>query len=187
MKSIRKNVFETNSSSTHSLTVKRNKTGKYDYNFPMNKSGFIPLVFGAGYDFGWGPAQYNDAYAKLNYLVCMSFQIYQMQALNHNRRCIIKPMDILKIKDVKKIEKVISQKIPTFRGFYIGIKDEFFLSEDYDKPGEYILCMYEGIDHQSCEDYEFENLDAYLKMNKISIENFIFNPRVVLNISNDNG
>ena len=39
MKSIRSGVFETNSSSSHSLSIKRNKSGKYDYNFPLQQNG----------------------------------------------------------------------------------------------------------------------------------------------------
>lgn len=188
MKSIRKDVFETNSSSTHSLVIKRNKSGVYDYNLPMNKNGLVPLVFGSCFDFGWGPAEYRDAYAKLNYLVCMAFQIYQMQAVEHNRPPLCRPTDILNIKDIKRIAKVISQKIPNFRGFFIGDMDEFYVCKSYNenKPNELMIDSYNSIDHQSCEDYMFLNLDDYLKRNKITIENFIFNPRVILSISNDN-
>ena len=46
MKAVRNNVFETNSSSTHSLSIKRNRSGKYDYNFPLQQNGKCPIIFG---------------------------------------------------------------------------------------------------------------------------------------------
>lgn len=188
MRNVRDSVFETNSSSVHSLTIKRNKTGKYDYNLPMNKNGFVPLMFSSGFDFGWGPAEYRDTYSKLNYLACMAFQIYQMQTLRHNRQPLCSIPNVLKIKDIKKLERVISKKNPIFRGFFIGDINVFYIAEDYYDRSKQMLELYDDIDHQSCEDKEYYlSIDDFLKENNITLENFLFNPYVVLNINNDNG
>lgn len=186
MRIIRKSVFETNSSSSHSISVKRNKTGKYDYNLPKDKSNKIPLVFGVPYDFGWGVTLYNDSYTKLNYLICMAVETHQMNMRDLNRPLLKEPEEILNIKDVKKIAKVIKDKINWFNGFAIGgtVNGIKFTWDDIFFNFEGELCLEKSIDHQSFESYR--NIDEFLKYNKITIENFLFNPKVTLIISNDN-
>lgn len=63
---VRQNVFETNSSSTHSFTLSENSetlTGKIYPN--MGDDGL--LVLGNG-EYGWGYDEYNDSYTKADYL-----------------------------------------------------------------------------------------------------------------------
>ena len=60
------------------------------------------------------------------------------------------------------------------KGSFLYINDEELIS---------FYCAY-GIDHQSYED--FKSMSDFLKCNHISIENFVFNPNVVLVIDNDN-
>lgn len=62
MKNIRLNVFETNSSSTHSISISSSSKGVYD-TLPVNK-GKIVL---SGGEFGWEWGKYNDALTKANY------------------------------------------------------------------------------------------------------------------------
>lgn len=62
---IRKNVFETNSSSSHSLVVSKKKRG-YDYILPINENGVLIIPFG---EFGWGPNILDTPFQKLCYLV----------------------------------------------------------------------------------------------------------------------
>lgn len=45
------------------------------------------------------------------------------------------------------------------------------------------LCKDGGIDHQSTDD--FVDLNSWLRYYHITIENFLFNPQVILNIGND--
>lgn len=66
MKTIRKKVFETNSSSSHSITISydeliRDETmiDRSDYN--------NPVIILTGGEFGWGVDTYNDALTKANY------------------------------------------------------------------------------------------------------------------------
>jgi hypothetical protein len=62
MKNIRNKVFETNSSSTHSVSIVSNVSGIYDSIIPDN--GIITLTGGL---FGWEWEKYNDATTKANY------------------------------------------------------------------------------------------------------------------------
>jgi hypothetical protein len=62
----RHNVFETNSSSTHSISLS-NEVEKYDTLYP-NENGVF--VFEGG-EFGWEWDDYSDAYAKANYAATM--------------------------------------------------------------------------------------------------------------------
>lgn len=57
-KKTRKGVFETNSSSTHSITINVHK---------IEKCPHAPIVLDAG-EFGWEVAIYNDIYHKASYL-----------------------------------------------------------------------------------------------------------------------
>lgn len=67
-KQIRRGVFETNSSSTHSVCVHANARQTYDTIVPKN--GVVCLT--GGY-FGWEWEKYNDAKTKANY-VATAFQ-----------------------------------------------------------------------------------------------------------------
>lgn len=64
MITVRKNVFETNSSSTHSLCIQKNMPEKYpEY-----------LKF-SGEDFGWSNAIITDVQSKANYLYTALFDL----------------------------------------------------------------------------------------------------------------
>lgn len=68
MKTIRHNVFETNSSSTHSISI-NSTTELYDSITP-DSNGVITLTGG---EFGWEWQQYNDALTKANYCAVDSY------------------------------------------------------------------------------------------------------------------
>lgn len=61
---IRKNVFETNSSSVHSLVI--SNEGREQSEFKLNKEGKIEVDFG---DFGKDERLYTSQYDKLSYLI----------------------------------------------------------------------------------------------------------------------
>ena len=65
MINIRKNVFETNSSSMHSLVVSKQDRG-YDYNLPVDENGVLTIPFG---EFGWGPEILRTPLEKLSYII----------------------------------------------------------------------------------------------------------------------
>jgi hypothetical protein len=73
MKKIRHNVFETNSSSTHSISVRSDNVGTYQTLYP-DKDGV--LTFEGG-EFGWEFAKYCDAITKAEYLVTL-FKVHNV-------------------------------------------------------------------------------------------------------------
>lgn len=62
MKTIRSACFETNSSSSHSISIA--DVIQYDDTISLNNDGNIVLTGG---EFGWGVEDYNDALTKANY------------------------------------------------------------------------------------------------------------------------
>lgn len=62
---IRHSVFETNSSSSHSLVFSSIDRG-YSYDLPVDKKGVLTIPFG---EFGWGPDILRTPLQKLSYLV----------------------------------------------------------------------------------------------------------------------
>ena len=180
MKVIRQSIFETNSSSSHSVSVKRNK-GAQDKNFLINKSGKVILTFGIGKNFACDYTEYTDANTKLNYLACMALQCHQQLLRNHNRENSCNIDDVLKIKDIKKLESCLKKNVKGFTGFVILPDALWVYKSEYSLESQ-IMCE-GGIDHQSYED--FGNIDDFLKYWKVSLENFLFNPRVTLIISSD--
>jgi len=68
MKNFRTSVFETNSSSTHSVSIYAATKGLYDTITP-NEEGVIHLE---GDDFGWEWQSYNDSLVKANYAAIFS-------------------------------------------------------------------------------------------------------------------
>ena len=69
MKQIRRNIFESNSSSVHTLSI--SKEGLEPSNLPLNKDGYIEVEFG---EFGKDVMIYSTQYEKLQYL--LSFIAY---------------------------------------------------------------------------------------------------------------
>ena len=91
------------------------------------------------------------------------------------------PNQIFNLPDIKKLERVCKKNIPGFTKFILNPKD----FENFSDNGE----LWPNFDYNSIYHYSYEDLsgiDDFLKKYKISIENFLFNPCVVLDIYNDN-
>lgn len=69
---IRKSVFETNSSSMHSIVIKTLK--RQPSTLELTKRGILKVSLG---EFGKEEAEYDDQYTKLSYLVTLCFAKYQ--------------------------------------------------------------------------------------------------------------
>ena len=91
---IRRNVFETNSSSMHSLTVTPN--GNMDNLIVDEYENKVITEFG---EFGWGYDSYCDAATKLSYLMTMIIEL--------NRDC-SSLEDFYELADFKRVSKVVS-------------------------------------------------------------------------------
>jgi hypothetical protein len=70
-KVIRKGVFETNSSSTHSITIA--DSGKLQNTLPITDG----KIFVTCEEFGWEQEVHTDAYTKLSYLKTNIFMAYK--------------------------------------------------------------------------------------------------------------
>lgn len=175
MKTIRHNVFETNSSSTHSVSVSHKTTSLYnsdclnDYIDSFDNK--VHVRFG---EFGWEIESYVLPYDKLQYIVTM---LVETEGNN-----------ITKVDDLWETEgfKLINDAVADYcncDGIWI---DENMELDSYTWDGkEHYYISHEGyIDHQSCEDYK--SVQDFLDYYGVNITDFIFNTGVVVHTDNDN-
>lgn len=156
---IRKSVFESNSSSTHSLSIKkRGCTENLCVDPETNK---VITHFG---EFGWGYDKFTDPVNKLSYLVTMLVETHE--------DC--KSMEELcETEDFKRINDAVAEHC-NCSGIIIDEKIEY----DDDEYGGWL--EHDGyVDHQSVMPIRKLFYDC-------SVEEFIFDPGVVLIIDNDN-
>lgn len=157
---IRKNVFETNSSSTHSISYNPNsKLEKSE--LEVDADGYIHTELG---EFGWQIRDYTDQKSRLSYLVTM------LAEMSGNRCWCLSASDL---------EQTIQEINDD-----IGFKD---ISEEiaaYTGAKGLILDISEGyIDHQSVE---FSTMSDFLDdCCCSSVINFVFGDTVV-HTDNDN-
>lgn len=156
-KAIRRSVFETNSSSVHSISVSNNvKIGKY----PEESEDILIITPG---EYGWEGDDVTGLVEKVRYLMTMILDYeYEWDEKNHTLIPDNMKLDLLKsdvnwqrIRDVVREHKhkELVPYIPEGRRFYV--------------------------DHQSCM-----SLDAFL--GNTSLEEFLFDPAIVVEIDNDN-
>ncbi len=89
MRQIRKGVFETNSSSTHSITI----SGEDKIIYPK----FIPVIeFG---EYGWEEESYSDFTDKLSYVVTMLATLNRVEKIE----------DFLKLKEFTWLKEAVEQ------------------------------------------------------------------------------
>ena len=158
MRQIRRCVFETNSSSTHSVSIK--KTNKVDRNeMYVREDGYIHVSLG---EFGWEIYDYTDQATKLSYLVTMVYMTTHTW-WNANENLSDAIQRLMDDAAFKEISNVVA-KHAKCNGVIV----------DLDVDGY--------IDHQSLYGSVRSFLDAY----GITIKEFIFNPNIVLHTDNDN-
>ena len=175
MKTIRNNVFETNSSSTHSVSISHKVSSLYGSDCLSNYIEFydnkVHVRFG---EFGWEIESYVLPYDKLQYIVTM---LVETEGNN-----------ITKVDDLWETEgfKLINDAVADYcncDGIWI---DENMKLDSYTLDGkEHYYISHEGyIDHQSYEDYK--SVQDFLDDYGVNITDFIFNTGVVVHTDNDN-
>lgn len=169
MKQIRNNVFETNSSSSHSLTIGNNKNlDRSTLQVSYNKR--VAVEFG---EFGWGYTIYTDQETKLSYLCTLWWETECRNIKNID--------DIFKTEGYILIDKAIAEYC-NCSGIFIADK-QISIGFHYDNNPRFNITGY--IDHQSSyEDYS--SIQDFLNYYKITIIDFIFNSNIELVIDNDN-
>ena len=184
-KQIRYRVWETNSSSCHSVTFNSNHSdsNEYEYDYSTLESyieddGYLHTKFG---EFGWGVEDYSNSLAKLKYALTMVVET----------ECRYRPIqsedDTIEFEETegfKAINDLIANKLDCAG----VIVDSEMKVDKYDSLWNEGVTMigieHDGyIDHQSCE---FSSLQDFLDYSCLTLEEFIFDTNVVLHIDNDN-
>lgn len=153
-------VFETNSSSAHAISLSG------DTVFSGAATDYLPIVDNTvvidscyDYDFGWGEEEYNDPESKLIYLLSYCNQNYCEYTKDYKR---ISTQESVEFQE--RLKKIIKE--------FLLVDDVIFSLDFNNLP---------NIDHQSTDTADYVVLDDE------AIKDFIFNPKSVLYISNDNG
>ena len=169
MKIIRENIFETNSSSMHSLIIGKNPNYFYEDLYP-ERDGYVHSRFG---EFGWGIDTYADPRTKLEYALTMIAETEAATSME----------EFYQTDGMKMINELFCKVIHGCKGVIV---DGIFETETYTNYAgeirEYV--DFDGyIDHQSCE---YDSLRDFLDDWGVDLERFIFDENVALHIDNDN-
>jgi hypothetical protein len=157
MYQIRRGVFETNSSSSHSISISCSDHFS-DLFANVVKGG---VVYGTGLEFGWGYDIYSSANIKLQYLITGIFSSCSSQ------------LDVEDKKENNSYYKMLKDVIKEYTNYELKIVD-------FDNIKEKKYYPYGYIDHQSYGEY------AMAFDSKNTLANFLFNPQSTLIIDNDN-
>ncbi len=166
----RAGVFETNSSSMHSVSVRKSNP-YFDYDLEVDDyDDYVHSRFG---EYGWEIESYWEPYEKLSYALTMVAETEQYKSEE----------EFYKTKGFQDINNLIKEKC-NCEGVIIDCPG--FELHTYDWLGELRTYMdHNGyIDHQSTEDYK--SLEDFLNDWDVSLEEFIFNTEVILHTDNDN-
>lgn len=155
----RHGVFETNSSSSHSISLDYSP----QYLIPdveLTVDGNLEVTCG---EFGWGYESYTDFYSKLAYLMTDIFKNYEYNADNGDNADINNDA-AREDQNFIAVENCIKKHIPQVNKLVVVPLDDRYYPYGY-------------IDHQSIgvASEAYDDLDAYL-----------FNTRTILIIDNDN-
>ncbi len=173
---IRYGVFETNSSSCHTITISFKdvvecfsfkalyEDQSWDYGGNNNNIDTVELAFG---EYGWGPGTVYGEINKTKYLLTM---VGMLENFANEE-------EFYQTEGFKTINKVIKERTPYENG--IKMIDGSF----NDNKWSHFINGY--IDHQSSTD-DYENLQDFCEKNNITVEEFIFNPEVFVMVDNDN-
>lgn len=160
MRQIRRGVFETNSSSTHSVTIRHK--GLAHNCMKISKDGYIHTKIG---EFGWEIVNYKEQEDRLSYLVTMAAEKNGMGTWYRREdslNTLVK--ELMKTEDFKQISEEVGEHAGC-RGVIIDP------SEGY-------------IDHQSHEDYQ--TLQDFLNDYGTDVTEFVFGRGNIVHTDNDN-
>ena len=177
---IRSGLWETNSSSTHTVYFTSgdmqediSELSKY-----IQNDGYLHIEFG---EFGWEIKSYTDAYTKLQYALTMAFVTECTEIVKDDK-------DTFSFEETagyKDINDLIACRLHC-SGIKIDSKIKLRSYEDSDGTiVMYLTCNDGDIDHQSSTDI-YNSLQDFLDYYEISLERFIFDSNVVLHTDNDN-
>ena len=174
MKSIRNNVFETNSSSTHSLTFV-SKGSKIKYKLSESgylEAGFDDYILESTYEC------YTTVEEKLRFvLTLLAGFYYEYKVKSHYQKTgkfgyvgYTTKKELQSLDDYKEILKLVQEKIPNCKGLR-------FRKHSFNENGVVKGCM-DTHHHQDCN-----SLKSYLKKNNITLEQLLFSPHIVIQMN----
>lgn len=171
---IRNNVFETNSSSTHSVSISNKNSNYYNEDCLKNYIEWDNKVHVEFGEFGWEVEHYSYPYSKLQYIVTM---LVETEGRN------VSTVDELFETDGFKLINDAVADYCNCDGIWIDSEMKMDSYEWGEKIETYI--SHDGyIDHQSCEDYD--SVQDFLDDYGVDITKFIFDDGVCVITDNDN-
>lgn len=165
-KTIRYGMFETNSSSCHSVTVK-GKYNKDDYVLIANHSGVISVSLD---EYGWDGDPCYDFDSKLAYAMSMVLHT-EYPNFNHYDEDFVVDQEVL-------------EDLNGYKMLLNAIKERCKCNQIVIKRHNMDYYPYGYIDHQSYEDYD--SLQDFLDDWNVDVDRFLFDDGVVVHIDNDN-
>jgi len=178
---VRTGVFETNSSSMHSISINGSDMilkSEREYIFPLSEDFIVPtddsdiiIIPLEDCEYGWGYEYITDPFEKLKYLVMM---VVETECKN-----------VTCINEIYETEgfKLIQAEVP----HTIVILDDSLEQHSYtNKENDvvYYLSHSGYIDHQSHED--FSSLQDFLNDADVNVEEFLYNKQLAVIMDNDN-
>lgn len=166
MRQVRLGVFETNSSSTHSLTI---DGGQFEPDHMFVEDGVLEIHPGK---FGWEWRDYRDAHTKASYLLTWLREMprnYKTRVDEEERRFV---RVLKRVTGAKKV-RFVPLPVSTPGGGQTLAERRWVKSQQWGY-----------IDHQSIEGGGGPGKAAL--ESEESIERFVFNPKSVLHTGNDN-
>ena len=163
-KVIRYGMFETNSSSCHSVTVK-GKYNKDDYVLIVNHSGIISVYLD---EYGWNGDPCDDFQSKLAYAMSMVLNTEYPDFQYWNEDFFVDENILEELDGYKMLLNAINERCKC-KQIVIKRRRDFY--------------PYGYIDHQSCE---YASLQDFLDDWNVDVNRFLFDDNVVVHIDNDN-
>ena len=174
MKSIRNNVFETNSSSTHSLTFV-SKGSKIKYKLSESgylEAGFDDYILESTYEC------YTTVEEKLRFvLTLLASFYYEYKVKSHYQKTgkfgyvgYTTKKELQSLDDYKEILRLVQEKIPNCKGLR-------FRKHSFDENGV-VLGSMDTHHLQDCH-----SLHEYLKKNNVTLEQLLFSPRIAIQMN----
>lgn len=174
-KKIRMNVFETNSSSCHSISINNNNLPEYETLLPSD-DGYVHCGFG---EFGWEVEDYADVETKLSYALTMVAETESRRSTwNGIREGFTSEEEFYETEGFRLINEAVKEV--TGCNGVILYDGEIWYNDKYD------WTEFNGyIDHQSSID-DYGSLKEFLDYYGLTAERFIFDSNVILHTDNDN-
>jgi len=184
MKQIRRGVFETNSSSSHSVTISKDRIELTEDDYikrvdHMAKTGKNKVMLEFG-EFGWGWDVLSDPSSKLSYLATII-----LGEIDFNSAEISSTDDKESVLKLYKNTEGFKLLNSVFKKYCRGVKVDkelFKIGQFRDDETYYINSDTGYIDHQSNPG----TLKNFLDSEGVTVEEFLFNSGIEMIIDNDN-